>query len=97
MVPLLATSLGIRLCGMEVSETLEWVDSDIALGDLSVETDVEMLAYYAPWADSALGAISLPLVAIAGAMITADVLPDMAEIAQWRIRIIDGACSASTV
>lgn len=96
-VPLLATSLGVRFCGMEVNETLAWVGSDLALAGLCVATVVEMLAYYIPWVDNALDTISMPLAAIAGAVITAGVLPEMPEFAQWGLGIVAGAGAASTV
>lgn len=96
-VPLLATSLGVRFGGMEVNETLAWVGSDMALVCLSVATVVEILAYYIPWVDNALDSINVPLAAIAGSMVTAGVLPEMSEMAQWVIGIVAGGGAATAV
>lgn len=96
-VPLLATSLGVKFGGMEVNESLAWVGSDMALVCLSVATIVEILAYYIPLVDNALDSINVPLAAIAGAIVTAGVLPEMSEMAQWTIGIIAGGGAATTV
>ena len=96
-VPLLAISLGVRFAGLSVNESFSWVGSDMALVCLSVATVVEMLAYYIPWVDNALDAVSGPLALVAGAVVAAGMLPEMPAFAQWGVGIIAGAGSAGAV
>ena len=96
-VPLLAVSLGVRFAGLSVNESFSWVGSDVALVCLSVATVVEMLAYYIPWVDNALDAVSGPLALVAGAVVAAGMLPEMPAFAQWGVGIIAGAGSAGAV
>ena len=96
-VPLLATSLGVRFCGMEVNETLAWIGSDIAIVGLATATVVEIIGIYIPCIGTALEAMSAPLAAIAGAVIAAGVLPEMPEFAKWSLAIVVGAVPAGTV
>lgn len=96
-VPLLAVALGVRFTGLSVNESLAWVGSDVALVCLSVATVVEMLAYYIPWVDHALDAVSGPLALVAGAVVATGMLPEMPAFAQWGLGIIAGAGSAGAV
>ena len=96
-VPLLAVSLGVRFAGLSVNESFSWVGSDVALVCLSVATVVEMLAYYIPWVDNALDAVSGPLALVAGTVVAAGLLPEMPTFAQWGLGIIAGAGSAGAV
>lgn len=96
-VPLLAVALGVRFAGLGVNESLAWVGSDAALVCLAVATVVEMLAYYIPWVDNALDAVSGPLALVAGAVVATGLLPEMPAYAQWGLGIIAGAGSAGAV
>lgn len=96
-VPLLAVALGVRFTGLSVNESLAWVSSDVALVCLVVATVVEILAYYIPWVDNALDAVSGPLALVVGAVVATGLLPEMPPFAQWGLGILAGAGSAGAV
>ncbi len=96
-VPLLAVSAAVRYLNVPVNDTLAWVGSDAAFVCLLAATVVEVLAYYIPFVDHLLDTVSAPLALAAGAIITAGLLPEMPDYAQWGIGIIAGAGAAGAV
>lgn len=97
-VPLLAVSLGVRFGGLEVNDTLAWAGSDMALIGLSVATVLEIVTCYVPALDHILVDVSAMVLApVAGALLTAGVLPEMSEFVKWSLAIVAGAGVAGTV
>lgn len=96
-VPLLTLAIAVRFCGYSVNEHLAWVGSDTAFYGLLVATVLEIAAYYIPAVDNLLDAVSTPLALVAGAIVTAGLMPDMPDIVQWAIGIIVGSGAAGAV
>ncbi len=96
-VPLLVVALAVRFAGVHVNENLAWVGSDIALWCLGIATLAEVLAYYIPWVDNALDAITGPLAMVAGAVIMSGMMPDLPAYVQWGVGIVGGAGAAGAV
>ncbi len=96
-VPLLVVALAVRFGGVHVNENLAWVGSDVALWCLGFATLAELLAYYIPWVDNALDAITGPLALVAGAVIMSGMMPDLPAYVQWGVGIVGGAGAAGAV
>lgn len=96
-LPLLALAVAVRYGGYTVNEHLAWVGSSTAFYTLLTATVVEVLAYYIPAVDNLLDTVSGPLALVAGAVITAGLLPEMPDIAQWAIGIVAGSGAAGVV
>ncbi len=96
-VPLLVVAFAVRLGGVHVNESLEWIGSDIALWCLGCATLAELLGYYIPWVDNALDTITGPLALVAGTIIMSGMLPDLPGYMQWGVGIVGGAGAAGAV
>ncbi len=96
-LPLLALSVAVRFFGFGVNEHLTWVGGDTAFYTLLVATVVEVLAYYIPAVDNVLDAVVGPLSMVAGAVVTAGLLPEMPDALQWVIGIVVGSGAAGSV
>ncbi len=96
-LPLLALSIAVHFGGYTVNEHLAWIGSNTALYTLLTASVVEVLAYYIPAVDNLLDTVSGPLALAAGAVITAGLLPEMPDVAQWAIGIIAGSGAAGVV
>ena len=96
-LPLLALAIAVRYGGYPVNEHLAWVGSDTAFYGLLVATVVEIAAYYIPFVDHLLDTVSMPLALVAGAVVTAGLLPAMPDFFQWTIGILAGSGAAGVV
>lgn len=100
LVPFLALSLAALFGHFPVSPEMQWVSSFPALEALAVGLSLEVLAYYIPWVDHALDAITFPASVIAGTLITAAFTSHLDPFLQWSLAIVAGggaAAAAKTV
>jgi len=95
-VPLLVVSLAARM-GLPLSQEFAWIASTPALVAFSVATLVEVVAYYIPFVDNFLDAITSPLAVVAGTVLTAAVVTDVDPFFKWTMAIIAGGGMAGMV
>lgn len=88
-VPLFVVSLAAR-AGLELSPDFAWIASTPALIAFAMATIVEVAAYYMPFIDNLLDAITSPLAVVAGTILTAAVVTDMDPFFKWTLAIIAG-------
>lgn len=95
-VPLLVVSIAARL-GLPLATEFAWLASTPALIAFSIATVVEVVAYYVPFVDNFLDAITSPLAVVAGTVLTAAVLTDVDPLFKWTMAIIAGGGMAGMV
>jgi hypothetical protein len=96
-VPLLVVSLASRIGALDLSPEFAWVSSTPALIAFSVATIAELGAYYLPFVDNFLDAITSPLAVVAGTVLTAAVVTDIDPFFKWTMAIIAGGGMAGMV
>ena len=89
-VPLFAMSLAGIGGLMEFSSGFEWIGTYPALIVFGIATIVEIVAYFVPYVDNALNAISLPFSIVAGVIIVASVITDVEPVLRWSLALIAG-------
>ncbi|RJP78376.1 MAG: DUF4126 domain-containing protein [Candidatus Zixiibacteriota bacterium] len=89
-VPLLGMSIAVLAGWMTPSPGFEWVGSGPALIAFATATAVEIGAYYIPWLDNALDAVTTPLAVAAGVMAAAALIGDTSPLLKWVLAIIAG-------
>lgn len=89
-VPFLVLSIA-NLTGMlDLNQSFAWIGTYPALATFGAATLVEILAYFIPWVDNALNAISAPASVVAGTILTYALVGDLAPGLAWIISIIGG-------
>ncbi len=96
-VPLLVVSLTSRIGMLDLSPEFTWVSSTPAIIAFSVATIAELAAYYLPFVDNFLDAITSPLAVVAGTVLTAAVITDIDPFFKWTMAIIAGGGMAGMV
>ncbi len=89
-VPFLVMSISAKAGFVQLAEGFSWIGSTPALVLFLVATVIEIAAYYIPYVDNILDVIALPLAAIAGTVLTATVITDMAPMLKWTLAIVAG-------
>lgn len=95
-VPLLIMGIANVSGYLNLTDGFAWIASYPALIVFSVATVLEVIAYFFPYVDNLLNAISTPASVIAGIMVTAAVMTDVSPILQWTMAIIAGGGAATT-
>jgi hypothetical protein len=96
-VPFLVTS-GAALSGyLDVAQNFDWLGTWTAFSAFGVATLVEILAYYIPWLDNLLDALTSPLAVIAGTVLFAASVTGIDPFLKWTLAIIAGGGSAALV
>lgn len=96
-VPLLVVSVAARMHVIPLSPEFTWIASTPAMIAFSVATIAEVLAYYIPFVDNFLDAITSPLSVVAGTILTASVVTDVDPFFKWTMAIIAGGGLAGMV
>jgi len=96
-LPFFALALASRAGIVPLAGDFEWLSTLPALIALGTATLVEIVAYYVPWLDHALDVVATPSAILAGAVVTAAVVPDMAPMLRWAIALVAGGGVAGTV
>ena len=96
-VPLLFVSVAARADLVEPSSGFLWLESTPAIITLSVATLLEVGAYYLPWLDNLLDAVTGPAAVIAGTVVTGAVMTDMDPLLKWSLALIAGGGAAATI
>lgn len=96
-VPLLVVSIASRMHVLPLSPDFVWLSSTPAMIAFSVATIAEVLAYFIPFVDNLLDAITSPLAVVAGTVLTASVVTDVDPFFKWTMAIIAGGGMAGMV
>jgi len=89
-VPFLALSVANLAGLLELNESFAWIGTYPALAAFAAATVVEILAYFIPWVDNALNAISVPASLVAGTVLTYAFVGDISPALGWFIAAIAG-------
>jgi hypothetical protein len=96
-VPFLVTSAAALGGYLEVAQNFDWIGTWTAFSAFAVATLVEMLAYYVPWLDNLLDALTSPLAVIAGMVLFAASVTGIDPFLKWTLAVIAGGGSAALV
>ncbi len=96
-IPMLVASVAAHFNIIPVSEGFAWLGSVPAMICFGVATVVEVLAYYIPFVDNLLDAITTPLAVLAGTLLMTSVLPMDNELTKWIMGFVVGGGAAATM
>jgi hypothetical protein len=96
-VPLLVMNLASLNGYLQLAPGFEWVGGTPATIIFATATVVEIFAYYIPWLDNILDAVTTPAAMVAGVVATASVLTDVSPLLKWTLAIIAGGGAATIV
>lgn len=96
-LPMFAVSLASYFHWIPMNEHFEWLSGLPALITTGIATIAEILAYYIPFVDHLLDAISVPLATVAGSVLFASQFADLGTFPQWGLALIAGGGTAATI
>jgi hypothetical protein len=96
-VPLLVMNLTSLTGTLHLASGFEWIGGTPATVIFATATIVEVLAYYIPWLDHILDAVTTPTAMIAGVVATASVVTNVSPLLKWTLAIIAGGGAAAIV
>ncbi|RMH17076.1 MAG: DUF4126 domain-containing protein [Acidobacteria bacterium] len=96
-VPLLVMSAAARSGHLTLTESFEWIGSTPALIAFGSATALEIGAYYVPWLDNVLDALTTPAAVVAGMVATGSQVADLDPWLSWSLAIIGGGGAAGSV
>jgi hypothetical protein len=89
-VPLLGLSIAALSGHVTLGHGFEWIGTWPALISFVVATVLEIGAYYIPWVDNMMDALTTPAAIVAGTIVTASMAGNMSPLLQWSLAIIAG-------
>jgi hypothetical protein len=96
-VPLLVVCVAARGGWLELGPGFEWIGTTQAALVLSTATVLEIAAYYVPFFDNLLDAISTPAAVMAGVLASASVMVDLPPWLRYPVAIIGAGSTAGLV
>jgi hypothetical protein len=96
-VPLLVMNLASLTGHLHLASGFEWIGGTPATIIFATATIVEVFAYYIPWLDHILDAVTTPAAMIAGVVATASVVTNVSPLLKWTLAIIAGGGAAAIV
>jgi hypothetical protein len=96
-VPLLGLSIAAQAGYVDLSSGFGWIGSWPATIAFAVATVIEIGAYFIPWLDNLLDTIATPAAVVAGTMVTASVIGEMAPLLRWTLAIVAGGGIAGII
>ncbi len=96
-VPFLILSFAAKMSYIKLSPGFEWIAGDIALICFLIATIAEITAYYIPFVDNMLDTLAAPAAVVAGIILTASAVGDIAPFLKWSLAIIAGGGAAAAV
>ena len=96
-LPMFAVSLASYMGWIPMNEHFEWLSGLPTLITTGIATVVEILAYYIPFVDHVLDALSVPLATIAGSVMFASQFADIGTFPQWALALIAGGGTAAAI
>lgn len=89
-VPLFAASVAGHTGHLGLASGFEWLGSTGAMVAFGTATVLELAAYYIPWLDHILDAVTSPAAVIAGIIASASVIVDVPPLIKWAVVLIGG-------
>ena len=89
-LPMLIVSGAAYTGHLQLDSNFAWLGTPSALIMLSVAALAEVLAYYVPVVDDLLDALATPAALIAGTIVSAAVMTDVAPMMKWTAAVIAG-------
>jgi len=89
-LPMLIVSGSAYARHLQLDSSVAWLGTPSALTMLSVAALAEVLAYYVPVVDNLLDALATPAALIAGTIVSAAVMTDVAPMVKWTAAVIAG-------
>ncbi len=96
-VPLLFIGIAHRMGYTDLAEGFSWLGTTPAIMLLSTATFLEVIAYFIPWFDNLLDTIMTPLAFVAGTVVMASTMIEMAPWIKWTLAIIAGGGTAGLI
>jgi hypothetical protein len=93
-VPFLLVAIAAKSGQVHLAGGFEWLGTDIALIMFGIAALLEVAAYFIPFFDHLLDTVSGPAAVIAGAVLMASTLVDMAPWLRWTVAIVAGGGTA---
>jgi hypothetical protein len=88
--PILIVSILSKIGFIPLQSDFEWLSSTSALIILSIATLIEIIAYFFPWVDSVLSAISTIVTPVAGIIVSCAVLDGFDPTFRWVFAVVAG-------
>ena len=96
-LPMFAVSLASYFNWIPMTESFDWLSSLPALITTGIAMIAEILAYYIPFIDHLLDAISVPMATVAGSVLFASQFTELGTFPQWALALIAGGGTAATI
>ena len=93
-VPFLLVAIAAKSGQVHLAGGFEWLGTDIALVMFGIAALLEVAAYFIPFFDHLLDTVAGPAAVIAGAVLMASTLVDMAPWLRWTVAIVAGGGTA---
>ncbi|GJM30547.1 MAG: hypothetical protein DHS20C17_31820 [Cyclobacteriaceae bacterium] len=96
-LPFLIISLAAQFELLQLSSGFEWIGTNTAMVLFGTASVIELLAYYIPWFDNLLDAITAPAAIICGSLIMASAMVEIEPWIKWTLAIIAGGGTAGLI
>ena len=96
-LPFLLISAAAQMNLVQLSAGFEWLNTPAALVLFGTASLLELLAYYIPWFDNLLDAITAPAAIICGSLIMASTMVEIDPWIKWTLAIIAGGGTAGLI
>jgi len=97
ILPFLGLSIAAITGTIQPAPEFQWIGTWPALIALATASVLEIGAYYIPWMDNLLDAVTTPLAVVAGTIATASLMSDLSPFMKWSLALIAGGGMAGTV
>ncbi len=96
-VPFLVMSIASHTGYLELGGGFQWIATTPAIVAFATATILEIAAYYIPWVDNLLDTLAAPSAVVAGTIVTASALTDIAPFLKWTLAAIGGGGIAGII
>ena len=93
-LPMLIVSAAAYTGHLSLDNSFAWLGTPFTLTMLGAAALVEVLAYYVPGVDNLLDTVATPASLIAGTIVSAAVMTDLAPMVKWMAAVIAGGGAA---
>lgn len=97
ILPFLGLSIAAMNGYIRLAPEFQWIGTWPALIAFATAAALEIGAYYIPWMDNLLDAVTTPLSVAAGTIAVASVMSDVSPFMKWSIALIAGGGMAGAV
>ena len=97
ILPFLGLSIAAMSGHVTLAPEFQWIGTWPALIAFATAAALEIGAYYIPWMDNLLDAVTTPLAVAAGTIAAASVMSDVSPFMKWSIALIAGGGMAGAV